>query len=412
MDVNRLALLICSVICAEKSKTRRKTRRIWVRSWMEKQRGRCTLQREIKIEDEEGFRRMFKMTQEDFNDLLAKVEPHISRRNTKLRLAVSVKDRLAVTLCFLATGETYKSLSFQFRIGASTVSMIVIETCDVLHHVLKDDYLKTPRTEEDWRQIAKGFQEKWQFPQCLGSLDGKHICFQPPAHSGSTCRNYKCRFSVLMMAAVDANCNFIYVNVSTQGRASDAGLFDNADLRRVLDSELLNVPPAESLPNSNVQFPFVFLGDEACPLRPDLIKPFPHKQLEFDQQIFNYRLSRARRVVDNAFGILANQWRVFRSTIFLSPDKVIKVTMAAVCLHNYLGQRGSEAYLPSGLADWETADKEFVAGEWRRERLGALQPWRGTRMRNASHHAKNLRNVLKDYFMSTAGAVPWQDKYV
>lgn len=215
-----------------------------------------------------------------------------------------------------------------------------------------------------------------------------------------------------MMAAVDANCNFIYVNVGTQGRASDAGLFDNADLKRVLDTELLNVPPAESLPNSNVQFPFVFLGDEGCPLHPNLIKPFPHKQPEFDQQIFNYRLSRARRVVENAFGILANQWRVFRSTIFLSPDKVIKVTMAAVCLHNYLGQRGSEAYLPSGLADRETAEKEFLAGEWRRERLGALQPWRGQKMRNASHHAKNLRNVLKDYFMSTAGAVPWQDKYV
>ncbi|XP_058627155.1 uncharacterized protein LOC131537599 [Onychostoma macrolepis] len=244
--------------------------------------------------------------------------------------------------------------------GASTVSMIVAETCEALHRVLKKDYLKTPRTEEEWLEIAKGFQDKWQFPQCLGSLDGKHIYIQPPAHSGSTFRNYKCRFSILMLAAIDANCNFIYVNVGTQGRVSDAGLFANSDLKRALDEELLHVPQPKSLPNSNIQFPFVLAGDEAYPLRPDLMKPSPHRQLEFDQRVFNYRLSRARRVVENAFGILANRWRVFQSTMLLSPEKVTKVTMAAMCLHNYLGHCGSEAYLPPGLADRETADRVFV----------------------------------------------------
>lgn len=77
---------------------------------------------------------------------------------------------------------------------------------------------------------------------CLGSLDEKHIYIQPPAQSSCTFRNYKCRFSVLMLAAVDANCNFIYVNVGTQVRVSDAGLFENLDLKRALDDELINVP--------------------------------------------------------------------------------------------------------------------------------------------------------------------------
>lgn len=88
------------------------------------------------------------------------------------------------------------------------------------------------------------------------------------------------------MAAVDANCNLIYVNVGTQGRVSDAGLFATSDLKRALDNDLLNIPPPAPLPNSDIQFPFVFVGDEAYPLRLDLMKPFPHRQLEMDQRVF------------------------------------------------------------------------------------------------------------------------------
>lgn len=59
-------------------------------------------------------------------------------------------------------------------------------------------YLQTPKSEEEWQAIAKNFVEKWQFPHCLGALDGKHIYIQPPAHSGSMWHNYKGRFSVLI----------------------------------------------------------------------------------------------------------------------------------------------------------------------------------------------------------------------
>lgn len=102
-----------------------------------------------------------------------------------MRRAITARERLSLTLRFLATGETYKSLSFQYRIGATTVSDIVKHTCAALHQVLKDDFLKTPKSEDEWREIANGFEDKWQFPHCLGALDGKHIYIQPPAHSGS-----------------------------------------------------------------------------------------------------------------------------------------------------------------------------------------------------------------------------------
>lgn len=273
-------------------------------------------------------------------------------------------------------------------------------------------YLQTPKTEAEWRAIAEEFERKWQFPNCLASLDGKHIYIQPPASSGSTYRNYKCRFSVLMMAAVDANYKFLYVSVGAQGRASDAGLFAHSDFKRALERGLLHIPPPQALPNSDAVVPFMFVGDDAYPLRTDLMKPYSHRQLDQEERIFNYRLSRARRVVENAFGILANRWRVFHSTIILHPDKVAKITMAAVCLHNFLREQRSEAYVPPGLADREDPDHRFVEGDWRREGLGALHSWQGGRGRNFSLQAKQQRDTMKEYFVSPAGLVPWQDAHV
>lgn len=267
---------------------------------------------------------------------------------------------------------------------------------------------QTPTTEAEWREVANGYQEKWQFPHCLGAIDGKHIYIQLPANSGSTYHNYKSRFSVVLMAVVDANYKFIYANVGAQGRVSDAGLFGQSDLRTAMDRGLLNVPCPEPLPDTNLTMPYAFIGDEAFPLRTDLVKPYPHRNLDHGQRIFNYRLSRARRTVENAFGILANRLRVFQTNIALEPDKVITITLAALSLHNFLREKTSEAYLPPAFVDTEDENHRVVPGAWRRD--GELASVAASRARNATATAKELRDQLKTYFLSPAGSVHWQEK--
>ncbi|CAM4735492.1 unnamed protein product [Leuciscus chuanchicus] len=100
------------------------------------------------------------MNAEVFEFILNKVAPLITRHDTKWRLAISAKERLAVTLRFLATGESFASLSYQFRVGESTISKTVSETCEALHHALANEYLKTPSTEEEWLEIAEDFHIK------------------------------------------------------------------------------------------------------------------------------------------------------------------------------------------------------------------------------------------------------------
>ena len=104
----------------------------------------------------------------------------------------------------------------------------------------------------------------------------------------------------------------------------------------------LQIPGRKMLPGFPQAglLPHCIVGDEAFPLRPDLMKPFPRgqrgKNLPEDQLVFNYRLSHACRISENAFGILVQRWRVFDRWMYLSDKNAIKVIQAATVLHNYL----------------------------------------------------------------------------
>lgn len=108
----------------------------------------------MNYEDPEKFRQYHRLDRTSFEEILALISPLIEKKDTQLRCSIKPIERLSVTLRFLATGETFRSLSFQYRIGERTTSGIVEETCQALHEVMKDKYLKTPNNKEDWLQIA------------------------------------------------------------------------------------------------------------------------------------------------------------------------------------------------------------------------------------------------------------------
>ena len=164
-----------------------------------------------------------------------------------------------------------------------------------------------PDCQEDWLQIADDFQEKWQFPNCIGALDGKHINLKAPVKSGSLFFNYKGFFSIVLMALADANYKFIYIHVGSYGRQSDGGVWAETDMKVDLEDGTANLPDKRPFPNDDEPMPFTIVADDAFPLKSYLMKPYPHKKLNHDQRIFNYRLSRTRRVVENVFGILSNR---------------------------------------------------------------------------------------------------------
>lgn len=244
-------------------------------------------------------------------------------------------------------------------------------------------------------------------------IDGKHIVLQSPMNSGSEYINYKGTFSVVLMALVDADYCFTFADVGCQGRISDGGVFRNCSLFKKLDENQLNIPSDKPLPGKETPIPYVFVADDAFSLNPHLMKPYPGVYSKGSpQRIFNYRLSRARRVVENVFGIMASVFRVFRKPMLLEPQKVSTIVMACVLLHNFLckSRTSSLKYAMRDMFDVEN-ENEFIPGSWRHEQndITSMLPIRKI-PRKSGDEAKTVRDNFADYFI-TNGRVPWQDAY-
>ncbi len=131
---------------------------------------------------------------------------------------------------------------------------------------------------------------------------------------------------------MDARYCFRVIDVGGYGRTSDCGSLANSSFGQALRGGTLHLPPDRPLPGADHRGtqPHVFVADEAFPLRKNLMRPFPGRTLPRERRVFNYRLSRARLVVENAFGILSSQWRMYRRVIEVQPD-VVERCVKATC---------------------------------------------------------------------------------
>lgn len=360
-----------------------------------------------------GYRSWMRMDRETFNCLLGRIEEQIQRQDTTMRQAITPGERLSITLRYLATGESFSSMEYLFRISRHSIGRIVIDTCKALYQSLQPEFMKLPSTAEEWEAVAQKFERRWDFPNCIGALDGKHIVIQPPPNSGSHYFNYKGTHSIVLMALVDADLKFLYIDVGTNGRVSDGGVWGKCGLNSALMNNSVNLPAQKTLPGREMPVPRVLVADEAFGLKAHLMRPYPRAQLDNEKRIFNYRLSRARRCVENAFGVLANRLRVFRQPITIAPQKVVCITKAACALHNYLRTQDAtrQVYSPNTLVD--QVDQEtgaVIPGSWREE-PDCLLHLETTHDRNPTNDAKTIRQEFTSYF-NTNGAVSWQNSAI
>ncbi|XP_065561540.1 uncharacterized protein LOC136027974 [Artemia franciscana] len=284
------------------------------------------------------------------------------------------------------------ALHYEFRVGHSTVSQILSDTMMAIYEVLSPMYLQEPQSDT-LKSVSETFRAKCFLPNCIGALDGKHVRIQCPYKFGSQFYNYKSYFSLILLAACDANYKFIYVDVGAFGSESDGGVFAGSDLGKGIDTGKIKLPDSLPLPGTTENFPFFFVADEAFPLCSYIMRPFPGNRLSEAQKIFNYRLSTARRLIENTFGILVQRFRIFRTEILAQPEKVKAIIIASICLHNFIiSTRGA----PTDIQELSIGSGISQLG-----RVGS---------NNSSRTNQDLRNRLMDYFLSVEGAVPWQQE--
>ncbi|XP_063788473.1 uncharacterized protein LOC134943713 [Pseudophryne corroboree] len=272
---------------------------------------------EIRDNNPDDYRNFLRMTDDTFQELLRLVIPLIQKRDTKWRVPIPADERLVATLRFLATGQLLEDLKYGTRISAQALGHIIPETCKAIIKVLQYKYCNFPTSVAEWQAIVEDFERRWNYPNCGGAIDGKQVRITKPTNSGSDYYNYKGYFSIVLMAVVNANYEFIFLDVEKNGRCSDGGSLKNTRFYDRLTTNSNHLPPVEQTKHG---LGFVFVADEAFALLEHIMKPYPQRVLNHDRRIFNYRLSRARRVVENAFGILSNQFRIFHKPINMRLD--------------------------------------------------------------------------------------------
>lgn len=224
----------------------------------------------------------------------------------------------------MAHGTSLRGLAGEFAVGHETVRRaIAICRRAVLKHT--DQLLRYP-TNDEWFEKANEFESLWQFPRAVAALDGKHVAIevcnssfaalpealtcslalfvlQKPKESGKLYRNYKGFFSIVLLAAVDAQLRFIYADVGGVGRVCDSELLRSSSLGLMLNCNADGIPGASQLGRFG-ELPYCILGDGGFALGPKLMKPFSMPRvghLEHEKRVYNYRLSRYQccyKVVD------------------------------------------------------------------------------------------------------------------
>ncbi|KAJ8895963.1 hypothetical protein PR048_001304, partial [Dryococelus australis] len=209
-----------------------------------------------------------------------------------------------VTPRYLATGRTLEDLKFSCRIAPKTNVRTLLngvfptlpkylslfccarakQSLDIPFLVL----LQCPTTEEEWENVAREFEHRWNFPNCIGAVDGKHVAITPPPGSGSYFYNYKIFHSQVLLGTVNANYELLYFSFGTNGRVSDGGVFEVSDLSKKLEDGSLKLPKERNCRwEKNVWY--VLVSDGAFPLREYIMKPFSRKVATPARKIFNYR---------------------------------------------------------------------------------------------------------------------------
>lgn len=161
------------------------------------------------------------------------------------------------------------------------------QICDAITAELADEVMDCPTTPQEWRAKADLFSKKWRLHHCLGALDGKHIAIKCPPEGGSNYFNYKKYHSIILMALVDGDYKFIWVDVGQPGSAGDEHVFNRSELKECIEDGTAGLPAPDPLPGDDTDIAYFIVADDAFALKTRLMKPYSKYSLTIAERVFN-----------------------------------------------------------------------------------------------------------------------------
>ncbi|KAK7328984.1 hypothetical protein VNO77_23126 [Canavalia gladiata] len=337
----------CSVQIGSTVQSQQQQRRLWVKDrskdWWER----------INQPDfpEEEFRRWFRMSKSTFDMICDKLDAAVTKKNTMLRDAIPVRQRVAVCIWRLATGDPLRLVSKRFGLGISTCHKLVLEVCSAIRTVLMPKFLQWP-DEEKIKAIKKEFEGISGIPNVGGAMYTTHVPIIAPKISVAsyfnkrhTERNQKTSYSITVQGVVDPKGVFTDVCIGWPGSMPDDEILENSALYQRASMGSLNE--------------VWIVGNAGYPLMDWVLVPYTHPNLTWTQHAFNEKVGDIQSVAKQAFAKLKGRWGCLQKRTEVKLQDLPVVLGACCVLHNICEMR-NEVMEPEWGGSFELFDDEMV----------------------------------------------------
>ncbi|KAE8664339.1 Biotin/lipoyl attachment domain-containing protein isoform 1 [Hibiscus syriacus] len=302
-------------------------RRLWVKDRSKDWWDKCN---HPDFPDEE-FKRAFRMSKATFNMVCEELEPAVMKKNTMLRDAIPVRQRVAVCIWRLATGEPLRMVSKRFGLGISTCHKLVLEVCAAIKTVLMPKFVQWP-DENKIKRIKQEFESAIGIPNVGGSMYTTHVPIIAPKgnvaayfNKKHTERNQKSSYSITLQGVVDQTGAFTDVCIGWPGSMSDDQVLEkSAFCQRATRGQLKDVWVA---------------GNKGYPLMDWVLVPYSHQNLTWAQHAFNEKIGEIEKVAKDAFARLKARWSCLQKRTEVKLQELPIVLGACCVLHNICEMR-------------------------------------------------------------------------
>ncbi|KAM1047174.1 hypothetical protein ACFX2I_026538 [Malus domestica] len=280
---------------------------------------------------EEEFRKAFRMSKGTFDMICAELELAVFKKNTMLREAIPVRQRVAVCIYRLATGEPLREVSKRFGLGISTCHKLVLEVCLAIKTVLMPKFLQWP-DEGRMQEIKEEFETISGIPNVAGSMYTTHIPIIAPKvnvaayfNKRHTERNQKTSYSITVQGVVDPRGVFTDVCIGWPGSMPDEQVLEKSALYQRATRGLLK--------------DVWIVGNAGFPLMDWVLVPYTHQNLTWTQHAFNEKIGEVERVTKDAFAKLKGRWSCLQKRTEVKLQDLPVVLGACCVLHNICAMR-------------------------------------------------------------------------
>ncbi|XP_042326669.1 protein ANTAGONIST OF LIKE HETEROCHROMATIN PROTEIN 1-like isoform X2 [Sceloporus undulatus] len=256
-----------------------------------------------------------------------------TRISSSTKRAVPVDKQVAMTIYFLANGDSFSTVATYFGVEKSTACKAILQVVTAMEMVLlrKAVYLG------DYRKVMAGF-EALGFPQAIGAVDGCRVRIVPPVEPGAEFTNRKPPFSMVLLGTCDHTGRFTDVLIGWPASNHYSFILRTSGTYNAMRAGVF-ISERPSLTIAGKQVGPLLLADVNYPLKPWLMTPFKGSVCP-QQAVYNQRHSQARNVVKAAFARLKARWRCLTSSLEVAQTNANSFLAACVILHNIVESDG------------------------------------------------------------------------